>query len=893
MKIRNKRWAPWIGAAVFLGACGGGGGDTAIGGGGVGAPPPTSGGRTLSGVITMAETSAVDSDTNDVNQGNYRPNNNAASAQAIDAPVLVVGSVNKAATGPQGRNRAAGDEDDIYKITLGTDQIVELEFSASPSSSDIDLYLVSEDRQTVGESIGEDTRFECIRVTTPGSYFLIVNAFRSASIYNLRIGAPGSGGTCGNVTQPASFEPGQVVALANATGQAKGPTAAEVNRKAGVERIAGGPGPELLRLPADARGRISGLKALSGEDSGAGSGAVGDFESVATLRYAKALRASGAYRYAQPNHLMQRHDLTGNFPPNDRNYSLQRWHYEQINLPAAMARIHALANKPVQRPIVAVIDDGVMLDHPDLRPQLVGPGRSFISVNAQGDGNSASGDNPARPSDQPVFHGTHVSGTIAAQTFDATGGAGVAPMAQIMPLRVFTPAGQGATTFDIVQAMLYASGLPNGSNLLPPRRADVINMSLGGDVPCGAAYQDTIDKARAAGVVVVVSAGNSGQNDRGRRVAVGSPANCRGAVAVSATDARKSVTFYSNTGAALTVAAPGGDSSQSTTGNGASDSIFSDVGAFDGSTRIPSFGGMMGTSMAAPHVSGVMALMKYLNPALTPAQIDGLFASGQLTDDLGAAGKDQDFGWGLVNAAKAVEAALASAGTTPPPAPAGSVIASPSTIDFGSSQVTAVLELLPSGQTAERVVSVTSDTPAVAIEATAVDATTRLGRYTLRVDRNAIAATGTSFPKLTVTLAPARTFVVQLTVTKPGANTAGRLPDLGPMYVLLINPDTGTARTVLATWANGRYTWSASGYTSSRVSILAGGDTDNDDIICQRGEPCGGYPVLGPSGDPVALDLTGDRTDLDFRVAPLSGISAQSIGGPEPGRARTTVGVAR
>jgi serine protease len=277
--------------------------------------------------------------------------------------------------------------------------------------------------------------------------------------------------------------------------------------------------------------------------------------------------------------------------------------------------------------LVAVIDDGIVSDHPDLAPQLYSAGRAFISVNTEGDADRTSAENLATAADQPVFHGTHVAGTVGAATFDGIGGAGTAPMAQLLPLRVF-PANSGARTIDVIAAMRYAAALSNRTGFVPNKRADVINMSLGSDNPCDGAYRTAIADVRAAGTIVVVAAGNSGRNNSGVRAAVGSPANCTGAIAVSATDARRKIANYSSTGSEVVVAGPGGDASVSTTGSGAPDNVYSDIGTFDANgQRQPAFGGMQGTSMASPHVAGVMALMRYVNPQLTVAQVDTLLST--------------------------------------------------------------------------------------------------------------------------------------------------------------------------------------------------------------------------------------------------------------------------
>ena len=823
-------------------------------------------GKPKFGRISIAPTAAVDSDLNDPGQAPYTVNDDPGRAQSLTTPVLLNGTVNVKGTGPVGNNfvpgdpRDPGDPDDYFRVNLVAGQVVELEFASDPAQSDVDLYLWSADGQRVGRSDGVDSRFECVQVTTSGPYLVNVYAYKGASIYNLRIGAPGSGSACAERTTAASFNPGELLALARSTGT--GTTARAL--VAGIESLgADQPGPHLLRLPVAAQARPRAL--------GAGSTTPTVLPELQALKHAKRLRDSGAYVYVQPNWVMRPTALLGTYPPNDRGYSYQRWHYEQINLPAAMARLAALASPPTQRPLVAVIDDGVVLNHPDLAPQLFSNGRTFASINAAGDNDSASGDNPQTPADQPIFHGTHVAGTIAAATFDNLGGAGVAPMAQILPLRVILP--RGALTLDIVQAMLYAAGLPNRSGLVPARRADVINLSLGGDRGCDAAYLDVIGRVRAAGVIVVAAAGNSGN-----ATPVGTPANCAGAIAVGATDARRQLTTYSQTGTPIAVTAPGGDTRQSTTGNGAPDGVYSDLATFDSAgRRQASFGPLQGTSMAAPHVAGVMALMRYLNPAITPAQIDTLLSQGALTDDLGAAGRDPRFGWGLINARKAVDAALASVGT-PPPSSGGQVVASPTALDVGSFQSSATLTLQASSSTAERVVSVTSDHPAVTVQATSLDPTTGLGTYTLTIDRSRYATAGTHYPKLTVTLSPARSFTVQLTVVKTASGSAAATANFGPVYVLLIDPDTGNVvNDVQATWSGGRYTWHFDGWTLPRLQVLAGGDLDNDGYICQRGEPCGAYPLLSSNGDASVITLAGPRSDLNFEVAPLSGMSPQGL----------------
>lgn len=927
MSRMGRQWArggAWV-LCLALAACGGGGGggDASPAPGGGGAPvTPTPTRFNLSGTIAIAETAAVDSDTNDVNQTGYVPNDTATTAQALDAPVLLVGSVNEPNTGPRGNNNngttTLGDVDDWFRIDLVPGQVVELEFASDPASSDVDLYVVSADTTLVGASEGTDTRFECVAVTRATTYYVVVSAYSKASIYNLRIGAPGSAANCAQQTASLPFVKGELIAepLRSRVDAAAAAEAANTIVRAAKARVGGaaaqatglraGVGPQLLHLPADPTERREGLRALAQGPAGdsrvralaapgpapeptpgrSKAGPEAWPEAMETLRYAKRLRGTGAFEYVEPNRYVQTTALTGTFPPNDRLFSYQRWHYEQINLPLAMERIVALNLPGSQaRPLVAVIDDGIVSDHPDLAPQLFSAGRAFISVNTEGDADRTSAENLATAADQPVFHGTHVAGTVAAATFDGIGGAGTAPMAQLLPLRVF-PANGGARTLDVIAAMRYAAGLSNRTGFVPTRRADVINMSLGSDNPCDGAYRTAIADVRVAGTLVVVAAGNSGRNNAGVRAAVGSPANCSGAIAVSAVDARRNITNYSSTGTEVAVAAPGGDASVSTTGSGAPDNVYSAIGTFDASgQRQPAFGGMQGTSMAAPHVAGVLALMRYVNPQLTVTQVDTLLASGSLTTELGPSGRDIDYGYGLIHARRAVDAALAALSAPPPAPPPALLVAQPSSLDFGALQTSAEVELTAASPSNESLVGSPQVVLPAGASAQAVTVAGNgvivggLGRYTVSVNRSAFSGTGTFYPVVRFVLSSGRTLSVQLTVHKPAANATSTRANFGPIYVLLIDPASGNVdSTVVATLSNGRYSWSKTGYTKNRVSILAGGDLDNDDLICARGEPCGGFPVLAAGSELAVTELTGDRSDLNFQVSPLSGISPARAG---------------
>ncbi len=370
---------------------------------------------------------------------------------------------------------------------------------------------------------------------------------------------------------------------------------------------------------------------------------------VSVLDTVRSMRERPDVLWVQPNY--RRHALR---IPNDPFLPLQ-WHYPMISLPAAWDV--TIGSPDV---VVAVIDTGLLTTHPDIAPARLVPGFDFITDPAiAGDGDGIDADpfdvgdgGPGAPSS---FHGTHVTGTIGAATDNGTGVAGIDWNARIMPLRVLGRG--GGTDFDIAQAIRFAAGLANVSGRLPAQRADVVNMSLGGPGQSPAMHE-AIQDARAAETIVVVAAGNDAVDAAGF-----TPAAFPEVVCVSAVDARGARAVYSNFGAVVDVAAPGGDTRADTDRDGFADGVLSTLGDDTGNAVAFVFGFLQGTSMAAPHVTGVVALMQaafmeaHAGARLTPDALDAMLRAGALT---GAGG--------LIDAHKAV---LAAAALDPgdPPAP--------------------------------------------------------------------------------------------------------------------------------------------------------------------------------------------------------------------------------
>ncbi|MBL8328587.1 MAG: S8 family peptidase [Rubrivivax sp.] len=313
------------------------------------------------------------------------------------------------------------------------------------------------------------------------------------------------------------------------------------------------------------------------------------------------------------------------FTPNDLAFPTQ-WNMQSVhsyagaaNLPSAWAMTTGSAST-----VVAVIDTGITA-HPEFQSRIL-PGYDFISdpVNAN-DGNGRDSD-PSDPGDwtaknecgfgEPAYtsswHGTHVTGIIAAAGNNWSGMAGVNWRTRILPVRVLGKC--GGSVSDIIDGMLWAVGLEVPGVPTNPNPAQVLNLSLGGWSPsgCTSAYEEALNRVRATGALVVAAAGND-DNESAYVV----PAACDGVMTVGAIDHDGYRASYSNYSLVNTVSvsAPGGDISYyGTDGSG----IYSTVNSGTKGPVASSYAYYQGTSMAAPHVSGIAALALAQDPQISP-----------------------------------------------------------------------------------------------------------------------------------------------------------------------------------------------------------------------------------------------------------------------------------
>jgi serine protease len=831
--------------ASFLAACGGGSSDKPN--------PPT--GFTVSGTMTSGIGQVADADTKDPNTaaGN---NDTAGAAQQLPSTATVGGWASQAT-----------DPEDWYRASLAADQVITL--LPADTTGDVDLCLVEVGNPTNQVCSTNDVGVpEQIAIGAGGGeFYVVVVGFSGSTNYLLVLGQGTNSTAALRTGRP--FVPGEVlvrfrddaIAVQAATG---GP--ADLQAKAaslGMVPLGGAlrGQPALLGLGASQAARAGALASLGAKTEAPGFlGEWTDGEGRArreTMRAIQALRARPDVASADPNYIFQPSAV-----PNDTYYPLQ-WHYPLINLPQAWDI--TTGTPTTGSVVVAVVDTGVVLSHPDLAGKLVA-GYDFISSTAMSNDGTGVDPDPNDPGDggttgQSSFHGTHVAGTVAARSNDGAGVAGVSWGAQVMPVRVLGKG--GGTSFDIVQGVRWAAGLPVSGVPAAAKKADVMNLSLGCLDCFSATEQAEYTAARTAGTIIVAAAGNENSS------LPGYPASYTGVVSVSAVDTQGVKAPYSNRGPNVDIAAPGGDTSSDKNGDGYADGVLSTLVEQDGVTPIWSF--YQGTSMASPHMAGVVALMKAVCPTLTPAQLDTIIASGSITTDLGTAGRDDVYGHGLVNALSAVQAAQAQcgAGTTT------ALTVDPVSADFGNATTTRTFTAAKSGSGALTVTGVTDDAAWLTVTPATVDGN-GLGTYTATVNRTGLASGSYD---ATITFATGGPSVLVRVTMRVGA-AAPTTGDAGFLYLLITDSAFNVLGQAQGRGTSGSYPFSFTGVPTGSYYLVAGTDSDDDGLICDAGEACGAWPTLGV---PTPLEVAGASvTGLTFVVGFDGGLALQSVGARLP-----------
>lgn len=369
----------------------------------------------------------------------------------------------------------------------------------------------------------------------------------------------------------------------------------------------------------------------------------------------EALRNSSLVEYVEVDTLMNTQQMDVEFTSNDSRVN------EQWSLGNGDGGIEAYeawdSFKGSSSTVVAVVDTGIV-NHSDINSKLL-PGYDMVSdVSFANDGDGRDND-PSDPGDWVTFgdtcyqgttrnsswHGTHVAGIIAATSNNSKGVAGVNWNARILPVRALGKC--GGYTSDIADAVKWAAGVAVSGAPTNNNPASVINLSLGGQGSCSAYMQDAINQANAKGAVVVVAAGNSSAD---LDTSSFTPANCQGVLVVGSSTQNGYRSSFSNHGKIVDVSAPGG-------GNGSSVLSLGNTGSTTPSSE--SYTYQSGTSMSAPHVAGIVSLMKGVNPSLYPDQLMALVKEAAKSFPWSSGCESGQCGSGIALAWRSIELARA------------------------------------------------------------------------------------------------------------------------------------------------------------------------------------------------------------------------------------------
>jgi len=349
--------------------------------------------------------------------------------------------------------------------------------------------------------------------------------------------------------------------------------------------------------------------------------------------FMRALASDPNVEYVEPDV-----EMSINAVPNDPEYWRQWGLQSNAGNPAGSAGIRAEGAWDIARgrgAVIGIVDTGPT-NHADFSANLL-PGYQFVGITRQ-----AGGLDEGYPGGQCAirWHGTHVSGLAAAVLDNGVGIAGVAPEAKILPVKVLTPCGNGAMS-DVADGITWAAGgsLPNVP--VNPHPATVINLSLGQRNGCSQTMQSVVDYATSRGAIVVAAAGNDMVD-----VSRVQPANCHNVISVGGSSGNGGIYVDSNFGKGIDIAAPAVE-------------IWSTLNSGTSTPVADSYAYMSGTSMAAPMVSGAIALAQSVSP--NPLSVAEYRALLQQNVQPFMVPFKYELGQGILDAEKTVKAAQSDA----------------------------------------------------------------------------------------------------------------------------------------------------------------------------------------------------------------------------------------
>ncbi|MEQ9544624.1 MAG: S8 family serine peptidase [Marinobacter sp.] len=849
--------------AGLLSGCGGGGGGSVSG----------EVEADLSGTISMESRTRVDLDTaDDIRVGLAGDNDSRNTSQALPN-TAVVGGYLSSSRGTYNTNTADNfeyftDRIDIYAAELSEGDRISFQVFESPDSyfpvgtlpPQRTLKIVDADsgqevlilRESTGSlpitavlGAGFEEGAYFIELSTSGGapfrYVLTLASESSASVMNTRYSEPDFLVDEAVVT----FKP-ETVTGQGGLAVAQSMSAAEARHLGGhswrVRRSMGQPVTAMsAQTPASVR--------------------------TATLKWIQQLGERPEVEIAEPNYIYTAQQIQ---PDNDPLYSRQ-WNYPLIQLPLAWQA----APEGGQGVGIAVMDTGLFRStpsasgdwHPDIDANMdLVPGQIMDYVSAELDIDSQWGDpngrdaNPADPGDgraqSSSFHGTHVAG-IAGAVDNVDGVIGVAPLSRILPVRVLGEGGEGNAA-DLIDAINWAA---------TRGEIDVINLSLGGLGP-SQSLEAAINSATEAGKLVVAAAGNQGTDEATY------PAAFDNVVGVGAVDGAGERSSFSNIGPSVDLVAPGGDASRDANQDGQADVIISTWGTDDGGVFVPGYAGLQGTSMAAPHVAGVYALMKSVDATMTPDRFFTFLIGGQLTNP---PPNETEYGAGMIDALKSVDAALDGNTST-------ILAARPSSLQFNG--VVNQQEFAFAKYPSDANISIDSVTDSASwlidLDAGAINTSEPV---TVSVDTTGLDQSQTYSTDIVIGYSDNAGGDTASPLTIPVTLQFGDSPEdlnAGRHYVLLVSTDDSRATEAQAVVnaSEGRYSFAFDEVGPGEYFLVAGTDMDNNGLICENGEACAEYPVNGLPERIVIGDeaLSGVTLNTSFRRPTIAALGVPRYG---------------
>lgn len=489
--------------------------------------------------------------------------------------------------------------------------------------------------------------------------------------------------------------------------------------------------------------------------------------------------------YAEPDYLM-----FSTLTPNDTSYGSQ-WHYSEtygINIQPAWDITTGSGSIRI-----AVLDSGIT-HHPDLDGRWLG-GYDFITnLSTANDGNGRDSD-PHDPGNwitaaesasglfagcavtNSNWHGTHVAGTIGAASDNSNGVAGINWVSLLVPVRVVGKC--FGYVSDIADGMRWAAGLTVSGIPANPHPAKILNLSLSGPGVCSSTYQNAINAVNATGSIIVVAAGNNGSDLRFNTY---QPANCNGVITVAATDRGGDLALYSNFGPAVEISAPGGEVFTSSPSPMPQNGIMSTLNTGTTMPITGTYGYYQGTSMAAPHVTGVLSLLVSLNPTLNFTQSLQILQSTARPFPGGSRCTPSTCGSGIVDAAAALNAVgVPPATATPTPTntstPSTTFTATPTPTHTSTSAPTPTNTTLPAASATPTPTHTLTPTPTPTDTALPEATATPTSTYT---------ATTTPTPTTSPTTPPTITPTPTVTPTPTSSATA----TITPSPTAIATPDS-------------------------------------------------------------------------------------------------------